>query len=132
MRGSIAHAAISPNNHRSSKNFSSRKKSSTIKEEDEEEDIASESEAQGIIQQVEKEISGGEIGVANETSPGMVIGHTNTIFFLLDFSKILIGIPVGTFSWFFRLKLERKKRRLAKGTLSTTSESPQRPTLGCL
>ena len=89
MRGSIAHAAISPNNHRSSKNFSSRKKSSTIKEEDEE-DIASESEAQGIIQQVEKEISGGEIGVANETSPGMVIGHTNTIFyFVLTFQRSL-------------------------------------------
>ena len=85
MRGSIAHAsaAISPNNHRSSKNFSSRKKSSTIKEEDEE-DIASESEAQGIIiQQVEKEISGAEIGVVNETSPGMVIGRTNIIFFIL-------------------------------------------------
>ena len=90
MRGSIAHAAISPNNHRSSKNFSSRKKSSTIKEEDEEEDIASESEAQGIIQQVEKEINGGEIGVANETSPGMVIGHTNTIFyFVLTFQRSL-------------------------------------------
>ena len=90
MRGSIAHAAISPNNHRSSKNFSSRKKSSTIKEEDEE-DIASESEAQGIIQQVEIEISGGgEIGVANETSPGMVIGHTNTIFyFVLTFQRSL-------------------------------------------
>ena len=58
--------------------------------------MASESEAQGIIQQVEKEISGGEIGVANETSPGMVIGHTNTIFyFVLTFQRSL-HLPIET------------------------------------